>query len=147
MKTYSPSLSGVFMILSTSAAFYLACASLLAGAVPDDVHQYDPFTGADYFLRYGFEEGDDLDFDAQPDDWTARKGPGFPHYVVKQIDQSHGKNDSRQSLRFDIGGGRAIYYAPPQTHRPVELVCARGLSANSTAQARCGVNLRLLLES
>ena len=109
------------MILATATAFYLACNMLTAGIAHEEPQagEYDPFTGADYFLQYNFEDDEDKEFDRLPDDWSARKGNGFPHFVQKKIDQTRGQGGSRKSLRFKVNGGRAIYYSPPHLIDPL----------------------------
>jgi len=78
---------------------------------------YDPFTGADEVLRFSFENSSeypydgDRDFDGQPDDWTRRKGPGFPSYVEAGIDRSRGYA-SQHSLKIDVNGGQLAFYSP-----------------------------------
>lgn len=66
---------------------------------------------ADEVRRFSFEFDDDQDYDGQPDDWSRRRGRGFPHYVQAGIDRSLGSN-GKQSLRFDLNGGQAVYYSP-----------------------------------
>lgn len=59
---------------------------------------------------FTFETEDDLDFDGIPDDWTRRKGVDFPEFVRAVIDPANGFN-SQRSLRFDLNGGRAVFYS------------------------------------
>jgi len=96
------------MILASTSAFYLACASLLAAAV-----DHDPYDGAVEVLRYTFEKDADQNFDEHPDGWTRRKGPGFPNYVRTAIDAGRGHGDSDQSLRIYVNGGAAAIYSQP----------------------------------
>ena len=49
--------------------------------------------------------------DGNPDDWTRRKGPGFPNYVESRIDRHHGQHE-RASLRINANGGLATIYSP-----------------------------------
>lgn len=72
---------------------------------------YDPFSGSIEVKKFSFETQDDRDFDGQPDDWVRRKDLGFPNYVKAQIDRKESEK-GRQSLRFDINGGKAVYYSP-----------------------------------
>lgn len=62
-------------------------------------------------LRYEFSAKDDIDLDADPDDWVRRKGAGFPRYVGIGIDNTVGHSD-RASLRFKANGGAAALYSP-----------------------------------
>jgi len=59
---------------------------------------------------FSFEADDDRDFDGIPDDWTRRQGVDFPEFVRAEIDQQIGY-ESRRSLRFDLNGGRAVFYS------------------------------------
>lgn len=59
---------------------------------------------------FTFETEDDLDFDGIPDDWTRRKGVDFPEFVKAEIDPKIGYHSPR-SLRFDLNGGRAVFYS------------------------------------
>ena len=67
--------------------------------------------GMEEWKTYTFENVDDQDFDRQPDEWNRRYGADFPRYVPAEIDRQIGHN-SRQSLRFDLLGGMAVYYSP-----------------------------------
>lgn len=86
---------------------------LLLSIVGDTEARFDvdPFTTASDVVRFTFEEDEDLDVDGLPDDWTRRRGPGFPAYVRCLVDNTHGRK-SRQSLRVAINGGRLTYYSP-----------------------------------
>lgn len=72
-----------------------------------------PKQAAATVFNFGFEPNEDLDFDGQPDDWSRRIGPGFPHYVDIEIERDSA-HAGRQSLRIDADGGGAILYSPPQ---------------------------------
>lgn len=73
---------------------------------------YDPFQGAVRIKTYSFEKDDDKDFDSQPDDWSRRKGSGFPRYIKSEIDRKV-RFAGNQSLRIDANGGMAAYYSLP----------------------------------
>lgn len=64
-------------------------------------------------LSYSFETDQDRDFDDMPDDWSRRKGPGYPQYVQVSIDRNQGRTGS-QSLHIGVNGGHATIYSPPQ---------------------------------
>ena len=89
---------------------------LLAAALPsvDTVAVRDPFARAIPVkaAQFSFETADDLDFDNQPDDWTRRRGAGFPHYLDIELDDTTAHDGSR-SLRLDADGGKAAIYSPP----------------------------------
>ncbi|HUG94038.1 MAG TPA: hypothetical protein VML55_24620 [Planctomycetaceae bacterium] len=86
----------------------------------------DLLAGAAPVLHVSFEsEREDRDYDGHPDDWTRRKGPGFPAYVNVSIDREQG-SDGRQSLRFDVDGGQAALYSPPVPIDPLHAYVFRG---------------------
>jgi hypothetical protein len=109
------------MILVTTATFYLTCAAIAVSG-----GEHDPFSGADYFLRYNFENEADLDFDGQPDDWSKRRGPKFPSYATAGIDDTQGESESHRSLRFKANGGSAIMYSPPEPIDPLHSYVIQG---------------------
>jgi len=100
------------MIIAPTTVFYLVCLAL--PATPDTS---DPFSQAISVLRFSFENDEtrpydgDKDFDGLPDDWSRRKGPGFPAYIDTVVDRNRARH-GRSSLRFDVNGGPAILYSP-----------------------------------
>ena len=86
---------------------------LLAVASDADVLR-DPFERAIPVAaaQFSFEQDGDLDYDNQPDDWTRRRGAGFPHYLGIELDPEAGYDGDR-SLRIDADGGKAAIYSPP----------------------------------
>lgn len=64
-------------------------------------------------LSYSFETSQDRDFDDMPDDWSRRKGPGYPQYVEVSIDRNQGRT-GQQSLHIGVNGGHATIYSPPE---------------------------------
>ncbi|HTN00329.1 MAG TPA: hypothetical protein VL132_00535, partial [Planctomycetaceae bacterium] len=92
------------MIVASATLCYLA----LAWAPPPGAPE---FSRAADIQDYTFERKDDQDLDRQPDDWTRRRGEGFPLYVKSEIDRGVGHN-SEQSLKFEANGGAAAYYSP-----------------------------------
>ena len=100
------------MILAPATAFYLVCCSLPATGI-----EHDPFGHAVQVLRFSFENDEerlydgDRDYDGLPDDWTRRKGLGFPTYVRAAIDSDQGRHGTH-SLRFKVNGGAASLYSP-----------------------------------
>ncbi|MDA0832435.1 MAG: hypothetical protein O2955_10305 [Planctomycetota bacterium] len=88
---------------------FVCCTSLCGYA---EFQPSDPFYGAVSVDggAFSFESTQDRDFDNIPDDWVRRKGEGFPAYVYAQIDRQRGY-DGRQSLRFDVNGGKAVMYS------------------------------------
>jgi hypothetical protein len=59
-----------------------------------------------------FDEGADRNFDDWPDDWTRRRGAGFPHYVRVRIAPVADRSGER-CLRVDLNGGAVQVQAPP----------------------------------
>jgi len=94
------------MILSSLATCYLA---LLVG-LPIEGNLMDDTVPV---LTYSFETKEDLDFDDQPDDWSRRKGPGYPQYIDVSLDRKLG-HSGQQSLHFAVNGGHATVYSPPE---------------------------------
>ncbi|EDL58556.1 hypothetical protein [Gimesia maris] len=94
------------MILSSLATCYLA---LLAGLPVEGNLVEDTLP----ILSYSFETRQDQDFDDLPDDWSRRKGPGYPQYVDVRIDRNLG-HSGQQSLHFAVNGGHATIYSPPE---------------------------------
>ncbi len=94
------------MILSSLVTCYLA---LLFG-LPVEGNMVEDTVPV---LTYSFETKEDLDFDDQPDDWSRRKGPGYPQYVDVSIDRKMG-HTGQQSLHFSVNGGHATVYSPPE---------------------------------
>lgn len=96
----------VRMIPTACLAFYVA-AGLLADVSPAD----EPCAHAVEVRRFSFESDEDRDYDQQPDDWSRRRGPGFPQYVKVEIDRRVGYH-GRQSLRCELNGAAFAYYSP-----------------------------------
>ncbi|MFQ5731600.1 MAG: hypothetical protein ACE5KM_06575 [Planctomycetaceae bacterium] len=90
---------------------HAALLTALLGAPTATSVRSQPLSRAVEVFRFSFESDQDRDFDHQPDDWTRRKGPQFPTYVRSKIDEKTGRH-GRQSLRFDVNGGRVIIYSP-----------------------------------
>ncbi len=75
------------------------------------VERHDPYVHATPVVEWSFDADEDRDFDDQPDDWTRRRGPGFPRYVHASVERGRGRLD-KSSLRFEANGGRAAFYSP-----------------------------------
>ncbi|MGM0486436.1 MAG: hypothetical protein ACQESR_06710 [Planctomycetota bacterium] len=58
-----------------------------------------------------FDQACDTNYDKWPDNWTRRKGTGFPEYVNIRIDDS--ESAESRCLRVELDGGGAIAYSPP----------------------------------
>lgn len=93
------------MILSSLLTCYLA---LLTG-LPTEGDLLDDTMP---IVTYSFETKQDRDFDDKPDDWSRRKGPGYPQYIDIAIDRNMGRSGD-QSLHISVNGGHATIYSPP----------------------------------
>jgi hypothetical protein len=95
------------MIVGTLAAIHLLASCLATTPAGDRT-----LDNASEVCRFSFEtEDEDPNYDLQPDNWTRRRGPGFPPYVRAMIDRStasHGKN----SLLVELNGAQFAYYSP-----------------------------------
>jgi len=95
-----------------------------AGAAPSATN--DPFAGAVEVFNFGFEEGEDRDFDRHPDGWIRRKGTDFPRYIEGAIDREHGHGGKGSSLCFRANGGRITMYSKPIVIDPYHSYVFRG---------------------
>lgn len=93
------------MIIAATAAIYLTCAS---ASLPRNL---EAVSGSSIVVKYSFDDND-RNHNRKPDDWTRRKGREFPRYIKGEIDRTV-SYEGGSSLRFDVNGGRAIYYSPP----------------------------------
>lgn len=89
--------------------------SLLILAASPDAPMEHP--GAEVVYQTRFEQGDDINFDGWPDEWTRRRGPGFPLYVNIAIADDPDTPPS-QCLRITLDGGAASVYSPPIAIEP-----------------------------
>ena len=72
--------------------FVAGVVTLLAGVSSSTwlYAEHDAHKSATLVVRHSFEPSEDRDFDGFPDDWTRRKGTGFPNYVDLGIDYERG---------------------------------------------------------
>ncbi|MDZ7618343.1 MAG: hypothetical protein U1E05_15160, partial [Patescibacteria group bacterium] len=90
-------------------AWILSFALLGTGEnVPLDVRFPD---GIEVF-HCDFDASWDTNYDGWPDQWTRRRGPGYPHYLQIQIREEPSPSGSH-CLRMDMDGGAATAYSPP----------------------------------
>ncbi len=54
----------------------------------------------------------DANYDGWPDQWTRRRGPGYPHYLRMQINDEASPSGNH-CLRMEMDGGAATAYSPP----------------------------------
>lgn len=71
----------------------------------------DPYAHAIDVRRFSFESDEDKDYDGFPDEWSRRRGTGFPKYVRASIDRKLGF-DGQQSLRYELNGAKVAFYSP-----------------------------------
>jgi hypothetical protein len=99
-----------FLTMNVAAALMMALTT--PGAAPGVLMMLDPFHGAVPVLEYSFESNEDADYDGFPDDWSRRKGPGFPSYIKAIIDRREAA-EGKASLSVEANGGGAAFYSPP----------------------------------
>lgn len=70
------------------------------------------FPRADEVWGWNFEQQDDKNYDGWPDDWTRRKGKGYPLYLdVAIADDPAPRPNSKRALRFELDGSAALVYS------------------------------------
>ena len=74
---------------------------------------------ADPVYRCDFEEGFDQNFDNWPNDWTRRRGPGFPFYLPVEIVDDTSRPTSKRCLKLELDGGAALVYSPRIAVKPL----------------------------
>lgn len=63
--------------------------------------------------RWDFEERGDKNYDRWPDDWTRRKGRGYPLYLKAEIaDDPTPLPTGKHALRLELDGSAALLYSP-----------------------------------
>ncbi len=85
--------------------------SLLIVAVNPDAPIEERYPGAAEIFHCPFDAPWDKNFDDWPDEWSRRRGRGFPHYVTIRICDDPTPAGSR-CLRIDLDGGAAVAYSP-----------------------------------
>ena len=96
--------------------FALTLLILAAAAEPttDVVDAADaPFAGGTVVYECDFETQFDANYDGWPDDWTRRRGPGYPQYLQIGIiphDEQH--TPGPHHLRIELDGGAAQINSP-----------------------------------
>ena len=93
---------------------------LLILSADASAHTASPLARAQEVRRWDFEEGNDKNYDAWPDDWTRRRGRGYPLYLKVEIAEDRRPRkanetvamDGGRALRMELDGGAAIVYSP-----------------------------------
>ncbi|MCA9122318.1 MAG: hypothetical protein H6822_14755 [Planctomycetaceae bacterium] len=79
-----------------------------------------PLTQAEEVRNWDFEAGDDKNYDRWPDDWTRRRGKGYPLYLTVEVAEDPRPRQSlsrtsaagHHALRMQLDGGAAVVYSP-----------------------------------
>jgi hypothetical protein len=71
---------------------------------------------ADEVFACGFEEATDKNFDRWPDEWTRRRGRGYPVYLPVEIVADEPPSSGNHCLQIRLDGGAAQLYSP---HIPI----------------------------
>ncbi|HRX79400.1 MAG TPA: hypothetical protein P5307_10090, partial [Pirellulaceae bacterium] len=78
-----------------------------------------PMSQAQEVRHWDFEEKHDKNYDRWPDDWTRRRGKGYPLYVNVEIAEdsrprlnSQPANSAQHALQIELDGGAAAVYSP-----------------------------------
>jgi hypothetical protein len=63
-------------------------------------------------FRGDFEAASDTNSDAWPDQWTRRRGPGYPTYVSVEVVDDERSSSANRCLQIRFDGGAAEVYSP-----------------------------------
>ncbi|MBC8352100.1 MAG: hypothetical protein H8E66_08920 [Planctomycetes bacterium] len=93
---------------------------LLILSADASAHTASSLTHAQEVRHWDFEGGDDKNYDRWPDDWTRRRGKGYPLYLdvaiaedkQSRLDRQQVETDSPDALRMELDGGAALLYSP-----------------------------------
>jgi len=103
--------SGIAYDTQFLGSVYLSCVYALAATGTPSESDLDLAKSAVMVRQFSFEKDEDKDFDSHPDDWSRRRGLGFPKYVEAGIDDTQASQGS-QSLKFKVNGGRQLIIPP-----------------------------------
>ncbi len=85
--------------------------ALLIVAIDPDAPTETCYPGATTVFHCNFDASWDKNFDTWPDNWTRRRGRGYPHYVEIFISEEPSPRENR-CLRIDLDGEGAVAYGP-----------------------------------
>jgi hypothetical protein len=102
---------------------FMPLALLVAG--PDSPTD-NTLAAGDKVFYSNFDSTCDTNFDAWPDGWTRRRGPGYPSYVKIQI-QPIATPAGAQCLKVELDGGGAAVFSPPIKASPSHSYMLEGL--------------------
>ncbi len=80
----------------------------ISAAAPKEAH----YPGASEVFSCAFDQSSDLNYDGWPDNWSRRRGKGFPQYIPIQIVADRGPG-GQHSLAIELDGGGAVAQSPP----------------------------------
>jgi len=86
----------------------------IAAAAPKQAH----YPGASEVFSCIFDRSSDQNYDGWPDNWSRRRGKGFPQYLPIQIVADRGPGGDH-SLAIELDGGGAVAQSPPIRVRPL----------------------------
>ena len=86
----------------------------IAAAAPNQAH----YPGASEVFSCAFDRSSDQNYDGWPDNWSRRRGKGFPQYLPIQIVADRGPGGDH-SLAIELDGGGAVAQRPPLRVRPL----------------------------
>ncbi|NNJ26180.1 hypothetical protein [Alienimonas chondri] len=105
---------------------FIAAAALILSPAPSTGPTAEGTNSTDAIVtlaEWGFEQGEDRDFDRWPDGWLRRRGDAFPHFVPLEIDRQAfpastgpdpaGETSGPAALWVAANGAAAAAYSPP----------------------------------
>ena len=121
-----------------------ALLSLVIVAIQPAAPIEDRRAAATEVFHCNFDDSWDKNFDAWPDQWTRRRGQGFPGYVKVRISDEPGPAGGR-SLRIDLDGAGAGAYSPALRAGPLHAYLLEGWVRTEKVRAgRAWISLTLL---
>ena len=92
--------------------------SILIVAIAGNAPTVERYPEATQIFHCDFNPSYDSNYDQWPDQWTRRRGPGFPHYVgIRMEEESNPHGGGHLLIDLDGGGGAA--YSPPTPVSPL----------------------------
>ncbi|MDA1053338.1 MAG: hypothetical protein O3C40_23045 [Planctomycetota bacterium] len=93
---------------------------LLILSADASAHTASSLTQSQEVRHWDFEGDDDKNYDHWPDDWTRRRGKGYPLYLNVEIAEDkqprvsdqQAEASSQHALRMELDGGAALVYSP-----------------------------------
>lgn len=93
---------------------------LLILSADASAHTASSLNQAQVVRQWDFGVNDDKNYDRWPDDWTRRRGTGYPLYLnveIVEVDRPRAGSQpadsgSQRALRMELDGGAALVYSP-----------------------------------